>query len=360
MYKIKWLFSLGWVALIPLAAEARTDTVFKAFGVRTAIVNYEMNGSRVLTKESNLSIRGNSALLFSEWGARRLYKEKYTESTEGPVRSSEVVRTLYRNDFGDLYRVDFEKAKIRKSEDKELKEEISTHENLYLKKNKLIKSEGKWLGYLKISGYICDNWLYRGKELCLYKGVPLREEMVLSGVNVLKQAVSAKFDLNITEDAFAFPDLKKEAQEGYLLKESVGEIGKRRSEEVDTGAPATEEEKVDKDGKKKREALFRQQKILLPKLLETMKETRICLDNAEYVEEANQCLSKMLELKEKIGSVPEVKNEITSWSKNAREKTLDELDDGILEMRRKMPCIRRSQKFEDLAKCIKDPEKDPL
>jgi len=362
MRKRQWMLYILGAALMTLhAAEVpAADTVFKVFGVRSAIVNYELNGSKPLTKESNLSIRGNAALLFDEWGIHKLYKEKYTELTEGPVGSSKVVRTLYRNDHGDLYRVNFEKGKIEKSEDKETKEAISNHKNLYLEQRSRIEREGKWLGYLKIAGVVCHHWQYQGKELCLYRGVPLREEIVISGVKVIKQAISAEFDLNVTEDAFAFPDLRKEARKGFLLQEAGVTPAQAEAEKRSTGSPAAEKARADEEDQAQKEVLFREQKELFPKLLEVMKETRVCLDGAEYVEVANECLTKLLDLEEKMGSVSGEESKITSWSDSTRDRVLDELDKGILDMRRKMPCIRRSQKFEDLATCIKDPEKNPL
>jgi len=340
---------------VPLFAAAKTDTFFKEFDVSSGIINYEINGSKALTKESMISINGNTALLFTEWGARRLYKEKYIESTTGAIKDSKLVRTLYRIDHGDIFRVDFKKNTIEKSEDIQMKQAIAAKENRYQKNLAKLKKEGKWLGFSTVLGYQCDEWFYQGRKLFLYKGVPLREELLISGIEVVKTAVSARFDLNITDDAFAFPDLKKEEQKGFLLdKEKLVPGDKKHPKETTMDFSSGEEAKgilPDTSSDKKRE-IFRHQKELLPKLLEEMQEARICLESASYVDEANFCIAKLLDIKEKMGGEKVKEEKIISWSDSAKEKTMDELEESILDMKRRMPCIRRSQKLEDLTSCI--------
>ena len=346
---------------VPLFAAVKTDTLFKEFGVSSGIINYEINGSKALTKESTMSIHGNTAMLFSDWGARRLYKEKYIESTTGAIKDAKLVRTLYRIDQGDLFSVNFEKNRIEKSEDLQMKQAIAAGENRYLKRVKNLKKEGKWLGFSKILGYQCDKWLYQGRELSLYKGVPLREELVISGIEVVKTAVSAKFDLNITEDAFAFPDLKKEEQKGFLLDKHKLASGDKKPEEtavMDFDSKGKAGNVVPESKSDKKKEIFHHQKELLPKLLDEMQEARICLESASYVDEANLCITKLLDIKKKMGGEKVKEEKITSWSDSAKEKTMDELEEGIMDMKRRMPCIRRSQKLEDLASCISNEQEN--
>ena len=74
--------------------QGKTTSTFKSFGVQSAMVSYEIKGDGNLTENSHLTIKGRSALIFDEWGARKLYKEKYLESTTGAVKNTKTIRTF--------------------------------------------------------------------------------------------------------------------------------------------------------------------------------------------------------------------------------------------------------------------------
>ena len=100
--------------------------------------------------------------------------------------------------------------------------------------------------------------------------------------------------------------------------------------------------------------MFQKQKELLPKLLSEMQEARVCLENADDKNEANLCLSKLIDIEEKISGEKSKERDITLWVDTTKEQTMDDLEEGILYMKRRMPCIRRSQNFDDLSKCMRD------
>ncbi len=366
----KGVLRLGKIALLLLAGASslsplQASGLFKSFDIRSAIISYDINGSGKLSESSDLVIEGRASLLFDEWGARKLYKEKYIEVTTGAVKNKKTIRTLYREEHGDVYRVDFEKNRIVKGEDAVIKKAITTGENLYQKMIEELKANGQQAGRSEVLGYPCDEWLYKGKKRCFYKGVPLKEESVISGVKVIKVATSAKFDLNVSDDAFAFPEFKQDEEKGFLLKESKDALIKskakpeKHSEKTLSGADEREEQGsldealVDKSDDLAKN-VFEQQKALLPKLLEEMREARVCLESVDNRRDANKCLSKLVAIEEKMSGEKSKERKIAIWTNIIREKTLDELEESILDMRRRMPCIRRSRNFEDLSRCMQD------
>lgn len=351
-----------------IEVQAQTASTFKGFGMESAFISYDINGSGELSADSQLEISGKSTLVFTEWGARKLYKEKYVESTTGAVKNTKMIRTLYREDHGIVYKADFEKEKIETSEDPVMKMAITTGENLYKKAMEEMLAKGKKVGTSTILGYHCDEWLYKGKKRCYYKGVPLKEESMVSGIQVLKTAVSIEFDQNISEDVFALPDFLYDEQKGFLLKKGKVAIVKtepKSSKVVDENASDEIEEVIKSDDIKiddaeiersadLRKNIFQQQKALLPKLLSEMQEARVCLENANDKKDANLCLSKLVEIEEKMSGEKNKESEITVWTDIIKEKTMDELEEGILDMKRRIPCIRRSQNFDDLSSCMRD------
>jgi len=348
---------------VPLALSAQSNAIFKSFDTQSAIISYDINGSGRLSEDSNLSIEGRSTLLFTEWGARKLYKEKYVETMTGAVKNTRTIRALYREDRGVVYRADFEKNKIEKSENAVMKNAITKGKNLYQKSIEEMMANGKQLEASSVLGYRCDEWLYKGKKRCFYKGIPLREESIISGVKVVKTAVSARFDVNLSEDSFALPDFKQDKQKGFLLESNKATLEKNKpkrdnvsdknSSEEEEAFVKVEETEMD-DGGSLAQNVFEEQKTLLPKLLREMQEARVCLENADDKTSANICFAKLLEIEEKMSGEKSGEEKITLWTTAVREKTMDELEEGILDMKRRMPCIHRSRNFDDLSACMQE------
>ncbi|MEA3455928.1 MAG: hypothetical protein U9R26_05435 [Campylobacterota bacterium] len=374
-YKIVFLFLLMFASL---ELQGKTAGSFRAFDIESAFVTYDINGSGELSADSQLEISGKSTLVFTEWGARKLYKEKYVEATTGTVKNTKTIRTLYREDRGIVYRADFEKEKIETSEDPVLRMAVTTGKNLYKKSIEDMLAKGKKTGSSTVMGYHCDEWLYKGKKRCYHKGVPLKEETMVSGIQVLKTAVFIEFDQNISEDVFALPDFLYDEQKGFLMKEKAVAVVKKEpiidkaadknaSDEIEEVIKIDdmeiEDAEIDDDAEIERDAdltenMFQQQKELLPKLLTEMQEARVCMENANNKDEANLCLSKLIDIEEKMSGEKSKEGKITVWTDVSKEQTMDELEEGILDMKRRMPCIRRSQNFDDLSKCMRDSQED--
>ena len=358
-YKMIFMFLL---IVSSMQLQGKTASTFKSFDVRSAMVSYEIKGDGNLTENSHLTISGRSALIFEEWGARKLYKEKYLESTTGSVKNTKTIRTLYLEDHGEVHKVDFEKQMIKTSEDPVTKMAITSGKNLYQKALEEMLKKGKRVGEGTVLGYPCDEWIFKGKKRCYSKGVPLKEEYEVSGITVTKTAVSIRFDINVSNDAFALPDFKLGDQQGFLMEESKEKISKKSL--VDQKAtddimpeieeiPKKEESEIEVSADLTQK-MFQEQKAWLPQLLSEMQESRVCLENTFKATDANNCLSKLVEIEEKMSGEKSKDRLITRWTDEEGKIIMDELEESILDLKRRMPCIRRSQNFDDLSKCMRD------
>jgi len=97
--------------------------------------------------------------------------------------------------------------------------------------------------------------------------------------------------------------------------------------------------------------IFEKQKKFLPELLAAMEKSRMCLQQIESKDDANACLSAVVEMKSKVSK--DVDNTVDAWSPEEKEKILDHFDDNISFLESKMKCIRASQNISDLSSCMK-------
>jgi hypothetical protein len=322
-----------------------SDNFYKAYNIQSAVIHYIIQGEGNITKNSDFEIRGRASLVFNDWGATKLYKERYKEISIGTTKSTKVIRRLHLEDYGTIYDVNFDKKQIETRDDPIIKEALKSGIDL---SNKFIK-KAKLVGHSTILGYPCEEWKYKSKKQCIYKGVVIKEELNLLDLNIFKVAISIDFNSNITDDNFELPTFLENKSKGFLLKESIG-LTTQADECIIDNSISIQKDNI--STKKLTVELFRKQQELLPQLLREMQEARVCLENAEDNIEANICLDKVLKLKESINGEVEESCEIRVWTKEARDAKLDILEERIWRLKREMPCIRRSQNIDDLSECM--------
>ncbi len=347
--------------LLIILSYAKASSTFKVFDTKTAMIDYKIKGNGKLAKNNYLSIDGNATLVFDKWGMHKLYKEKYVATTKGSVENRKIILTLILDDKGEISKVDFKHKKIIKSVNLITKASIKNGENLYEKMKKDMEMKGSNIDTSTVLGYPCEIWLYKGKKRCFYKGIPLREEYTVSGIKVLKEAVSIDLDGNFSKDAFALPNFKEDKKNGFLLKEKRDthskNLKKIKEIEKDEMSPNIEIDanNVELDGGEDlTEDIFHKQKRLLPKLLQETEDARVCLQYAQNRVSANNCLAKSIATEEQLSGERNKDSEVTIWTDLAKEKRLDELEFTIMDMKKRMPCIRRSRNFVDLSQCMQN------
>ncbi|RLA72073.1 MAG: hypothetical protein DRG30_07755, partial [Epsilonproteobacteria bacterium] len=179
-----------------------------------------------------------------------------------------------------------------------------------------------------------------------------------SGIPVIKIAISIRFDINISDDAFVLPEFNLYKKQGFLMetdKETLDKKSPESKKATDALILDTDELEIEVSTGLT-EKIFQEQKSWLPKLLSEMQEARVCLENSFKATDANNCLFKLVEVEEQMSGEKSQEREISRWTELTGQKIMDDLEEDILDMKRRMPCIRRSKNFDDLSKCMHSEE----
>ncbi len=323
----------------------------RKFDVKTGMVTFEITGAGQITDEVNISIQGGGKLRFRDWGVEALLEEDYEEITTGVLSDINKIQLCEKFENKQRFDVDFETEKIL--------ERPMPKGNF---KEYFLKGMSK-TGEETIAGYTCDIWEGNGIRKCLYKGIPLLVEHYVFGIYYQKKAVQVQLDIAPSPSKCTLPKfpvekfslfktniktksikLPKEFSQVILnITKEIEKMGKTE----DTLSPQQKRMLLDKMGQN----IFEKQKKFLPDLLATMKEARICLQQVESKDDANICLTKVVEMKSKVSK--DVDNSVDAWSPEERDKILDHFEDNISFLESKMKCIRASQNISDLSTCMK-------
>lgn len=325
------------------------------FELEKGMVIYDIYGGGVLTQETNLSLNGKAVLRFKDWGTTLLSGDEGTVSTTGALESKQSIASLEKQTKEALYTVDFKNEKIheRKNSISNTLKELDT--------NGLKKT-----GEDNVAGFTCDVWEGRGVRKCLYKGLPLKVESEILGITYNKVARDVVFDLNSSEVECTLPAFPKESF--GLLNSTLKTKNETKAKcftDVLRDVAHIVEKKVAKNGnylgigKKEKisflnkigQKIYKHQKEMLPLLLISMKETRECLSTGANIFEANQCMESFTHLKEQLGT--EENEYIVLWNDKKKNELLDKIEDQIIYLESRMPCIKRTQNITDLSSCMK-------
>ena len=324
------------------------------YDIQSAKVDYVINGGGVLTSEMNLTVKGTENLYFKEWGKVELFKKLVDEKASGTVNTIETIQICQKIDKNKKLDVDFKNKKIL--------ERYITQANKDSVTKGLVKK-----GQKEILGYKCDIWEGDGIKKCIYKGIPLLVEYDLLGIMYQKKAVSLTVDINSSFSPCKIPAYP--IQKFALFKNNTKTTSKKPSETFLKHLLLISKEYYrvlkSKHTKQKNislqkrkywlnklgENIFKKQKVLLPKLLLSMKKARICLQEAKNWVDANVCIEDVVLIKKHFTKDKE--SEIGLWKGNKRQKVLDTFDTNISLLESKMRCIRSSQNITDLSNCMK-------
>ncbi len=327
----------------------------KKFDVESGMVIYNINGAGKLTNDINLTIKGEGKLRFKDWGVVALVEENYEELTTGAIHNLNKVQLCKKFEDKQRLDVDFTTGKIL-----ERPMPKGNFKDYYLKG--LVKT-----GQEEVAGYTCDVWEGKGVKKCLYKGIPLLSENYLWGIYYQKKAVEVKLNIKTSPSKCVMPDYPVEKfalfkthikTKSVKLPNELASIIVRVSKEMRKSLKENkllEDELSDQQKQpwldKLGQNIYEKQMIFLPKILLSMKEARICLQQVENVKEANACISEVINMKKQISS--NIDNSIESWDEEGKGKVLDDLDDTIALLESKMKCIRGTKKLSDLSNCMK-------
>ncbi len=337
--------------VLGIVLQAQTEP-HKIYEVPKAEVIYKISGGGSLAEDVNLTLEGDGKLRFRDWGGVELFETNVTEKVTGALHYIDQKLSCIKRESNETLEVDFETKKIRKR---------------LLPKGKKARDITKGISksgqQLMIANVVCDMWTAKGISKCIYKGIPLFTEYRVMGLSYKEEAISVRFDINDSSTSKCsvpkYPVEKMALFAAHFKTRHVkipDAFSDRMLEVISLlNAKKTDEEKLPRKEKERimyvlDHPLFKSQKEMLPKLLQTMKKTRACLSTATNSETANSCLDEMLSLKHYFTN--DKHNKISSWKKE-KNRVLERFDSHITFLESRMNCVRSAQHFSDLARCMK-------
>ncbi len=327
----------------------------KKFDVETGMIRYDISGGGVLTEDVNVSIKGEGKLRFRDWGVEALIEEDYEELTSGRLHDIYKVKRCEKLEDKQRLDVDFKTEKIM-----ERPMPKGNFKEYFL--NDMRKT-----GEETIAGHSCEVWEGNGVKKCLYKGIPLLIEYYILGVYYQKKAVEVRVDIEANPSKCTLPDFPVEKfalfktnikTKSVKLPRDLPSLIRRVRKELNKSLKDNNLKIDDLNTQQKRVVLdklgqnvFEKQKAYLPKLLESMKEARACLQQAEHMDNANACLTNIRALEREVQKDEDY--DILSWDDKHRNKVLDYFDDSIFALQSNMKCIRGAKNISDLSRCMK-------
>jgi hypothetical protein len=323
------------------------------YDVESGIIFYTITGGAQLTKETNLSIEGSLKLRFKEWGDVKLEEEHVMVLTTGAIKDKQEIQRLEKETNNKVITVDYKNEQLLERKKNNVVSNI-------LKETEGLVQKGEDT----ISGYPCKIWRGEGIEKCIYKGIVLKQKTHLFGVTYLKLATQIVFNFNASKNNCTMPDYH--IHKFGLIKDN---IKTKNNAKIENFCKILKEEshnfkeennftKVNLDDKERQKFInhiakdiFKRQKEYLPKLLNVLKEERVCLQKSENFVEANQCLASLSEFKIQFNNIEN--DYITLWDDKNKEKLLDKIEDKLIYMQSRISCVNRAKNITDLSACMK-------
>ena len=330
------------------------EVISHPFEVESGMVIYEIYGGTQLTAETNLSISGNAKLRFKDWGDIRLEEENGMVLTTGAIKHKQYVKRFEKQTKDTVITADYKNEQLLE------RKKGSGSENTPDETEGLTKK-----GQEDVAGILCDVWEGPGVKKCIYKGIVLKSESHVYDVSYVKVARKVQFDMNTSAEECEVPDYP--VQEFALFKDN---IKTKNQYKVDNFCKVLKETaKVFKDNNisyrvnnmadEKRQKfinhisqdIYKRQKELLPALLYSMKKMRECLQTGEDPFTANQCIENFSRMKVQLGT--EEDDYIILWDEKKKNDMLDKIEDELIDLQSRIPCVNRAKNITDLSTCMK-------
>ncbi len=218
----------------------KQDPKLKRYEIKSGIVHYKSTVSGKVMG-SVISGSGTEDIFFKDWGALELVETKATQTTNTNIfgqKKSETTNThtIAKLDNGESYHVDFNKKQIFLRRDMGMDMTKTFQPNAdagKVGKSMLESMGGKKVGNEKFLGYDCEVWDVMGAKQWMYKGVVLKLEMTVMGIKTIKEATSAKFDINVPDTKFQLPNFPIIKEEGFLNNDEMDDEMKEMDANMD-------------------------------------------------------------------------------------------------------------------------------
>lgn len=322
------------------------------FGIESGMVIYEISGGAQLTPETNLTIKGHAKLRFKEWGEIKLEEESGVVLTTGAIKHKQHVKRFEKQTKDTIITADYENEQLLERK----KGTNSTHDETA----SLVKK-----GQENVAGILCDVWEGPGVKKCIYKNIVLKLESHVLDVSYVRVATQVIFDIKTSAEACEVPDYP--VQEFALFKDNIKTKNAYKAEnfckilkdatfDINEHNTSSRMRNVREEERKKfinhiAKDIYERQKELLPALLKSMQETRACLQTGEDPFTANQCIENFSRMKRQLGT--EEDDYIILWDEKRKNILLDKIEEDIIHLQSRIPCVNRAKNITDLSTCMK-------
>ena len=324
------------------------------FEVESGMIAYEISGGSQLTPDTNLTIKGKAKLRFKDWGDVKLEEAIGTVQTTGAIKHKQIVRRLEKQTKDTVITADFENEQLLE------RKKVSTDVNIQAETASLTHT-----GQESVAGILCDVWEGPGVKKCIYKNIVLKLESHVLDVSYIKEAVKVVFDINTSTDECKVPDFP--VHEFALFKDDIKtktkydvenfckvlkDISVELSDDnASKGVGVFSYEKRDRFINFIAKDIYERQKALLPELLQSLKQTRACLQMEESQMEANECMENLRQIKAKLGT--EEDDYIVVWDDKRKKILLDNIEEDLIDLEARISCVKRAKNITDLSNCMK-------
>lgn len=350
-HTIKTFLCLGMVGTVSLHAAVTTYP----FEVESGMVLYEIHGGAQLTPETNLTIRGNAKLRFKEWGEVKLEEESGVVETTGAIKHQQQVKRFEKQTKDRVITADYKNEQLFE------RKKSASDINGYDETASLTKT-----GQEYVAGFLCDVWEGKGLKKCMYNNIVLKLESHILNVTYKRVATKAVFNIDTSANKeCAAPDYP--IHEFALFKDNIKtknryktenfcKILKDKSFDINAHNISYSSSGLGDKQRKKfinhmAKDIYKRQKKLLPRLLYALKKTRACLQTGENPFASNQCIENFSRIKELLGTQEDVYSIL--WDEKQKYTLLDKIEDDLIDLQSRIPCINRAKNITDLSACMK-------
>lgn len=221
-------------------AQNTDNNNLKRYKVKSGIIIYQttINGN---VMGSVISGSGIEKTYFKDWGGIELIEEESTQTTTMKMFGKNKVETtnthtIAKLDNGESYHVDFKKEEIyvRRDMAMDLTKMFQPNQDAgAVGKSMAEGMGGEIVGNESFLGYDCEIMELAGSKQWIYKGVTLKLEMTVMGLTTIKEATSAKFDINVSDNYFELPDFPIVKEEGFMTNEEFDEEVEIMDDEIE-------------------------------------------------------------------------------------------------------------------------------
>ncbi len=216
-----------------MGCSSNAQNTVKRYEVKSGIIKYRTSNSGKVMG-STIDGKGTESLYFKDWGVVELKESESTETTITKIfgqRNEETTsnHTMNKLENGKSYSVDFNEKVIYANRDMamDLIGALNPNGNASeVGKSMLEGMGGEKVGSEKVLGYDCEVWTVAGGKQWIHKGVVLKVEMNLMGITTTTVALSAEFNVSVSDKYFKLPDFPMQKMESLGdSQEMFGDMG---------------------------------------------------------------------------------------------------------------------------------------